>query len=383
MSKLTEGFDVEVISLNDISLITAGTTDPHVVGYSAPYGSMYLYANGSSSNAYFKVGPNDIDWASYVSVDAYTKAQTDALVWNWSTSISNKPTTLSGYGIIDGQPLNSKLTSISSLSSNVTGLVKLTNGVASVDSSAYLTGNQTITATGDVTGSGTTSIPLTLTSVGTAGTYTKVTTDAKGRVVSGSNPTTIAGYGITDAVTTLDGLTDVTITSPTANQTLYYNGTQWINSSTGGNAGSGHIVRTVASSIAAISGTTTIPMDNTTPLITKGTQIWSATITPSASTTKMMISATAYMDANSQKVIVMHIFRNNTPICSTAINVAGGSKPSTVSVQTTDAPATTSAVTYSCRVGLATSGTWYVNTDSAPYFNGLLVNNGYRITEIT
>ena len=60
MSKLTEGFDVEVISLNDISLITAGTTDPHVVGYSAPHGSMYLYANGSSNNAYFKVGPNDV-----------------------------------------------------------------------------------------------------------------------------------------------------------------------------------------------------------------------------------------------------------------------------------------------------------------------------------
>lgn len=39
-----------------------------------------------------------------------------------------------------------------------------------------------------------------LTNVGTAGTYTKVTTDAKGRVTAGENPTTLAGYGITDAV---------------------------------------------------------------------------------------------------------------------------------------------------------------------------------------
>ena len=39
-----------------------------------------------------------------------------------------------------------------------------------------------------------------LTNVGTAGTYTKVTTDAKGRVTAGENPTTLAGYGITDAL---------------------------------------------------------------------------------------------------------------------------------------------------------------------------------------
>lgn len=39
-----------------------------------------------------------------------------------------------------------------------------------------------------------------LTDVGTAGTYTKVTTDAQGRVTAGENPTTLAGYGITDAL---------------------------------------------------------------------------------------------------------------------------------------------------------------------------------------
>lgn len=50
----------------------------------------------------------------------------------------------------------------------------------------YITANQTITVSGDATGSGTTSIALTLAAVGTAGTYTKVTTDAKGRVTSGT-----------------------------------------------------------------------------------------------------------------------------------------------------------------------------------------------------
>lgn len=64
---------------------------------------------------------------------------------------------------------------------------------AYVKSQGYLTGNQSITVSGDATGSGTTSITLTLASVGTAGTYTKVTTDAKGRVTSG---TTLAATDI-------------------------------------------------------------------------------------------------------------------------------------------------------------------------------------------
>ena len=42
------------------------------------------------------------------------------------------------------------------------------------------------TLTGDVTGTGTSSIVTVLKATGTAGTYEKVTTDAEGRVVSGS-----------------------------------------------------------------------------------------------------------------------------------------------------------------------------------------------------
>lgn len=63
----------------------------------------------------------------------------------------------------------------------------------------YITGNQTITLSGDASGSGTTSIAVTLANSGvTAGTYRSVTVDAKGRVTGGTNPTTISGYGITD-----------------------------------------------------------------------------------------------------------------------------------------------------------------------------------------
>jgi hypothetical protein len=53
---------------------------------------------------------------------------------------------------------------------------------------AYLTSNQSITLSGDATGTGSTSILVTLASVGSAGTWTQVQTDGKGRVTSGQNP---------------------------------------------------------------------------------------------------------------------------------------------------------------------------------------------------
>ena len=42
------------------------------------------------------------------------------------------------------------------------------------------------------------------TEVGTAGTYRSVTTDARGRVTAGTNPTTVAGYELTDVYTKTD-----------------------------------------------------------------------------------------------------------------------------------------------------------------------------------
>jgi phage-related tail fiber protein len=58
---------------------------------------------------------------------------------------------------------------------------------AFVKAQNYLTANQSITYTGDATGTGTTSVTLTLAAVGTAGTYTKVTTNSKGLVTAGAS----------------------------------------------------------------------------------------------------------------------------------------------------------------------------------------------------
>ena len=68
---------------------------------------------------------------------------------------------------------------------------------------------RTIAMTGDVTwtsgsfnGSANVTAAGTLANTGvTAGTYRSVTTDAKGRITAGTNPTTVSGYGLTDVYT--------------------------------------------------------------------------------------------------------------------------------------------------------------------------------------
>lgn len=102
---------------------------------------------------------------------------------------------------------------------NITGVQKLIKAIAlGVVRSGVDGSGATITLTGDVTGSGTTNISTVLSTTGVgAGTYTKVTVDTKGRVTAGTSlaatdipnldwtkitsgkPTTLSGYGITDA----------------------------------------------------------------------------------------------------------------------------------------------------------------------------------------
>jgi len=66
--------------------------------------------------------------------------------------------------------------------------------VASALGYTPLAGNQTVTVSGDATGSGTTAISLNLANSGVAaGTYNNVTVDTKGRVLTGSNTNYLTG----------------------------------------------------------------------------------------------------------------------------------------------------------------------------------------------
>jgi hypothetical protein len=116
----------------------------------------------------------------------------------------------------DVQAWDGDLDAIAALAGTSGFLKKTAANTWSLDTNTYITGNQTITLSGDVTGSGTTSISTTLSNTGvTASTYKSVTVDSKGRVTAGSNPTTLAGYGITNAVAYGDYITQNTFSNRT------------------------------------------------------------------------------------------------------------------------------------------------------------------------
>lgn len=99
--------------------------------------------------------------------------------------------TLSGNQTVSG---NKTFSGTVAFGADTTGVTAATNDDSTklattgfVKAQSYLTGNQTITVSGDASGSGATAITLTLANSGvTAGTYTKVTVDAKGRVTVGA-----------------------------------------------------------------------------------------------------------------------------------------------------------------------------------------------------
>ena len=59
-----------------------------------------------------------------------------------------------------------------------------------------------------------------LTNVGTAGTYRSVTTDTQGRIIAGTNPTTVAGYGLTDVYTKTESDATLAAKAPLASPVL-------------------------------------------------------------------------------------------------------------------------------------------------------------------
>ena len=101
------------------------------------------------------------------------------------------PTTLAGFGIVDAQPLDADLTAIAAITGTQGLLKKTATDTWTLDTSNYITGNETITLSGDITGSGTTAITATLATVnanvgafGSATTVPVVTVNGKGLVTS-------------------------------------------------------------------------------------------------------------------------------------------------------------------------------------------------------
>lgn len=97
------------------------------------------------------------------------------------------------------QPLDADLTAIAGLTGTSGLLKKTASDTWGLDTNEYLTENETITISGDATGSGKTDITLTLANSGvTAGTYSVVQVNAKGLVTAGNQ---LIEFGATSQTT--------------------------------------------------------------------------------------------------------------------------------------------------------------------------------------
>lgn len=124
--------------------------------------------------------------------------------------------------------------------------------------------------------------------------------------------------------------------------------------------------------------TTTIPYDDSIPQNTEGTQILTLTITPTSASNKVRLRFSGFGSASTTEHITAALFVNSTAnaifATMTALERDSGAqtdRPSSISFEFEHSPGTTSATTYSVRVG-GPGGTIRMNgTSSGRLFGGV------------
>lgn len=127
--------------------------------------------------------------------------------------------------------------------------------------------------------------------------------------------------------------------------------------------------------------TPSIPLDDTTPLISEGTEILTANITPRSSSNKIRITIDGFgYTTGTGAVGIWAIFRGSTCIYAKV----QGINPIYVDISTTyvDSPASTSEKTYSVRISSNNLGSIYMNGSNAGRYFGGVAACTMRLEEI-
>ncbi len=267
----------------------------------------------SVSNGNASAGNPTIGLADAGTPGTYTQVTTDSK--GRVTSGSN-PTTLSGYGITDAQPLNSRLTSLSNIAT--TGMYAITgSGTSTTRTITAGSAKVSITNGDGVAGNPTLDVSeanLTHNNIGgTLGT-------AKGGTGLTSIGTTNQVLGVNSGATGLEYKSIVAgkgiTVSNSAGQILVSENTS---------------VNFYSGTVPISSGSTTFNISNT-PTTANGTQIWSTTITPTSTTSSFILQFSAVVACGSlNRGVQFTLFRGTTPLTSTAcwMDKASGSTPLT------------------------------------------------------
>ena len=148
-------------------------------------GGVISYASGNNAS---KPTAGTIN-RFYASTDIGVVYRDNGTTWDAQLpAYTGDVTSTFGNSVLTLATVNSNVGTFNNVTVNAKGLVTAASNVA------YITGNQTITVTGDITGSGTTSIALTLATVNSnVGTFNNVTVNGKGLVTAASNVSYLTG----------------------------------------------------------------------------------------------------------------------------------------------------------------------------------------------
>lgn len=138
-----------------------------------------------------------------------------------------------------------------------------------------------------------------------------------------------------------------------------------------GSLPAGSIAQVVSTTINTTATSSAIPFDGTTPTNSEGAELSSLSITPTSSSSKILLMASFQYDYyNSNSYAIGALFRGTTCVRASF----SGYQYGVVSLYHMDSPATTSSTTYSLRGGgNAGSNVWFHSTNSGPKLGS---NNG-------
>jgi len=224
-----------------------------------------------------------------------------------------------------------------------------------------------------------------------------VLVDADVNVLDIIGPTTVTDNGDgeleLDTNVSMDEIEDTNLTGLVDNDTLKFDFSEleWIRVPAPPPAPSGTtaIVQFIDNTIDVLSGNTTIPKDQTLPLITEGTEVWSQPFTPVLSTSTIRVQNSFTVSSTSQNMELIFALFEGT-VCIGTVVSATVEKESGASVAftfLTPSPGTSETI-YSIRIGkvIGSPGSWFVNeiagTGNNNLFDGTLDETGYSISEL-
>ena len=132
------------------------------------------------------------------------------------------------------------------------------------------------------------------------------------------------------------------------------------------------------------SGYTLIPLDDTAPQSTEGSEVITASITPTSATNKLIVDAVIHVSFAAAAQAIASLFRDSG---TDAIKVAweyqgGGGEVSTLSIHYEVVAGSTSPTTFKVRCGDTAASNFYFNSNTtANRFNSLLTSY-IKVTEI-